>query len=230
MCDTLKMTKSEVKLLKNKEFTNSEQLSPLVKLVGSLFSRAHYTLSNERVAVVSDSFKKPCVLRTFFSKKILTVNNNSPLQTLIQINRFKADSIIVKRKYLQELTRHFLTGTTQHRYKNIYVLPDDTFSLDNSDLLSAAELTLSKNPESVKLISESILELTAPEASLDSRPYSASELTETKSILEHDSIEEAELIETVKSVSPEDFSNVTRIKFDRSSNEGMPVNLSLASV
>lgn len=202
MCDRLKMTFGEVKLLKNKNYDNKCVYSPLVKLVSSIFDRAEYSLSRERVAIVSSSFKKSCVLRSFFSKKILTTSFDSQLKSLIQLNRFQADTIIIEHKYLQAFASHYLTGITQHKYKRIYVLSDETLDVAFFNTVAATRLAVDSNFSRVKLVNE-----------IPCLPYQGSTSTPQENSTSEDQPREVEVTSSASAVSANDSYNVTHLDF-----------------
>lgn len=122
MCDQIRLNSQAIKTLKSKTARPESSLNQQIITTHNKFARTNFKLSSDKVVIISNDFKKPCKLTSLFIHKILTLRDIETLDSVIYLNRFVADHLIIDFDQLNHLLTHVKSGTSLPKYKKVYII------------------------------------------------------------------------------------------------------------
>ncbi len=122
MCDQIRLNSQAIKMLKSKTVRPETSLNQQIITTHTKFARTNFKLNSDKVVIISNDFQKSCKLTSLFIHKILTLRDIETLDSVIYLNRFVGDHIIIDFDQLNHLLTHVKSGTSLPKYKKVYII------------------------------------------------------------------------------------------------------------
>ncbi|ENK2263886.1 hypothetical protein [Vibrio parahaemolyticus] len=122
MCDQIRLNSQAIKVLKSKTVCPETSLNQQIITTHNKFARTNFKLNSDKVVIISNEFKKSCKLTSLFIHKILTLRDIETLDSVIYLNRFVGDHLIIDFDQLNHLLTHVKSGTSLPKYKKVYII------------------------------------------------------------------------------------------------------------
>ncbi|AKO77548.1 hypothetical protein EN12_20480 [Vibrio cholerae] len=124
MCNQIRLNSQAIKTLKSKTVRPETSLNQQIITTHTKFARTSFKLNSDKVVIISNDFQKSCKLTSLFIHKILTLRDIETLDSVIYLNRFVGDHIIIDFDQLNHLLTHIKSGTSLPKYKKVYIIAD----------------------------------------------------------------------------------------------------------
>ncbi len=149
MCNHIRLKSQVIKILKGKGDCSESCLNELEMVVLEKFNRANIKLGLDRVVTISSDISKTSKLQSLIFHRILALKNIQSLRSLIYLNKFHGDFLIIDQQELTELLYHAKTGLSQARFKKIFIISDNDVC---QEIVESASILLKNSEEKENII------------------------------------------------------------------------------